>query len=554
MKRLIGRASQFAFAGMIITTATAFASTLQKPIKEIEAVPGEYVVRLKEQFSFSATKNNIQILSEQLGSQIKTTIPSMNIVVVKRPVFETQTSVRKILAQNELVDIVEPNYIYRIKKTPNDPLLPELWGMKNSGQKDSSNQVGVAGVDIGAEKAWDIETGSKNTIVAVIDTGVNYNSDDLKENMWTNEAEANGQPGVDDDGNGFVDDIHGYNFVANNGDPMDDHGHGSHCSGTIGARGNDGKGLVGVNWDVRIMGLKFLSKDGSGSLDGALKAIDYASKMGAHVLSNSWGGGGASDTLKQAIERSNAAGAVFVAAAGNESNNNDASPSYPASYDVPNMISVAAVDNRGLIASFSNYGKKSVHVGAPGVNIKSVTTTGYESWSGTSMATPHVSGIAALLISHESKLTNIDVKNRILATAVPVASLRSKTKTGGLANAYAALTNTLPQPDPNDPSNWKTVNVSVSTPHPYKEKSKETYEVTVPGAKEISLYFSKFDTERDYDIVEIYDGKGTRVQTLSGENDDSYTVVISGNKAKIVLTADDSVSRYGFDVTKAAWR
>ncbi|KYG60804.1 subtilase [Bdellovibrio bacteriovorus] len=547
MKRLMERASKAAMVGLLLIGANAFAAPA-------ESVPGEYIVKLKDSVS---AKSSINVLSAQLGSYVKDTIPGQNIVVIKRPVFEIQSNVVKSLSENPIVDIVEPNYIYRINKTPNDPMLGQLWGLKNSGQQDSERRAGIAGVDIGAEQAWDITTGSKDVVVAVIDTGVDYNHPDLVGNMWTNEAEANGKPGVDDDGNGIVDDIHGANFVNANaptGNPLDDHGHGSHCSGTIGGTGDDGKGIVGVAWNVRIMGIKFLSASGSGSLDGALKGIDYATKMGAKIMSNSWGGGGYSETLKQAIERSNAAGALFVAAAGNESNNNDASPTYPATYDVPNVLSVAAVDNRGQIASFSNYGKTKVHVGAPGVNIVSSITGGkYDSWSGTSMATPHVSGMAVLLASNEPNLTALEMKERIIATSKPIAGLRGKSK-GGMVNAYAMLTNTLPAPDPNDPINWQTVPVNISSAHPYKEKTKEEFEVRVPGAKQIALYFSKFDTERDYDKVEFFDANGKKVADMSGKNDDSFSTTIDGEYVKIVFTSDDSVQRYGFDITKAAYR
>lgn len=518
-----------------------------------EAVPGEYVVKLKNQVNLYSVQK--QLLSQSLNSYVKRTIPGQNVVVIKRPVFETEKSVIKSLSQNNLVQIVEPNYIYRINKTPNDPLLGKLWGMNNIGQPDNVGQVGVAGVDIGVEKAWDIQTGSKDVIIAVVDTGINYNHPDLVDNVWTNDAELNGKPGVDDDNNGYIDDIHGWNAVTHTGDPLDDHGHGSHCSGTIGARGDDNKGIVGVNWNVRIMGVKFLAKDGSGSLESAIEAIDYATKNGAKILSNSWGGGGFSQTLKEAIDRTNAAGALFVAAAGNESNDNDRNPSYPASYDVPNVLTVAAVDNKGVMASFSNYGRTKVHVGAPGVEIySSIAPAGYDSWSGTSMATPHVSGIAGLLAANEPNLSGVEMKERIIATSRPLAGLKGKIKTGGIANAYNALTNTQAPPDPNDPSNWATTSLAVASAHPYAAKIKEEYVVEVPGAKEFAIYFSKFTTERTYDTVQIYDENGKLVQTLSGTNDDSFSAVIPGSKAKIKFTADDSVQYFGFEITKAAFR
>ncbi len=545
MKRLIEKAR------LVLTIGTLMATTLSMAAQP-EAVPGEYIVKLKE--PINSYRNQMTVLSQELGSYIKSTIPGQNIVVIKRPVFEVQSVVVKSLSQNPNIEVIEPNYIYKASRVPNDPMFSQLWGMSNLGQADSEKQQGVVGMDIGATQAWDIETGSKDVIIAVIDTGVDYTNPDLAPNMWTNNAELNGKPGIDDDGNGVIDDIYGYNTITDSGDPKDDHGHGSHCSGTIGAKGDDGKGIVGVNWNTRIMAVKFLDSNGSGTLENAIKGIDYATKMGAKIMSNSWGGGGASQTLKEAIERANTAGALFVAAAGNESNNNDASPSYPASYQVPNVLAVAAVDNKGQIASFSNYGKSSVHVGAPGVNIVSTTTTGYQSWSGTSMATPHVSGIAGLIASHEPKLTALEIKNRIITTAHPIASLRGKVRSAGLANAYAALTNTLPQPDENDPSNWKTATVSVATAHPYKEKTIETYEVRVPGAKEIALYFAKFQTEKGYDTIQLIDSKGDLVGEVSGNNDDSYSPVITGEYVKIIFKSDDSVNQYGIDITKAAWR
>ncbi len=555
MNRFQGRAvatmaAIFAFVG--VTQANA---KIAKMTKEPEAVPGEYVVKIKPQYNIQ--NYSINTIANSLGAYVKNTISDLNLVVIKRPVFETRQSVMQQLAQNPSVQYVEPNYIYHINKTPNDPMLGQLWGMSNTGAADSEGHVGTAGVDIGALQAWDIETGSDKVLVAVVDTGIDYNSPDLQANVWTNEAELNGKAGVDDDNNGIIDDIHGANFVDAahpTGDPMDDHGHGSHCSGTIGANGNDGKGLVGVNWKTRILAAKFLDANGSGTLDGAVQAINYATKMGARVLSNSWGGGGYSQALFDAIQKSNEANAVFVAAAGNESNDNDSNPTYPASYDVPNVLAVAAIDNKGQLASFSSYGKKKVHVGAPGVNIVSITKDGYQSWSGTSMATPHVSGIAALVASHFPDMKNLDIKARIIATAKPDRYLKKKVLSGGIANAYTALANIIPAPDMNDPVHWSSKDISISTAHPYVDKTKLEQTVNVPGAKEISIYFAKFSTEQIYDTVEIFDGTGKLIQKLTGNNDDSFSDPIPGDTAKIVFTSDDSATDYGFDITKVAYR
>jgi subtilisin family serine protease len=276
--------------------------------------------------------------------------------------------------------------------------------------------------------------------------------------------------------------------------------------------------------------------------------------MGAKVMSNSWGGGGFAQTLLDSIKASETAGALFVAAAGNDSNNNDSNPSYPASYNVSNIISVAAVDNTGTKANFSNYGKRSVHIGAPGVNIYSSTGGAYDSWSGTSMATPHVSGVAALVWSHEQNLTATELRQRLLATARPIAGLKGKTSTGGLVNAYNALTNTTPPPDANDPANWQSQPASYESENPYKSNTNTTTEISVPGVTEFALYFERFDTEANYDTVKIYDAAGNLIQTLSGNNDDSFSAVIPGTAAKLVFKSDTSVERTGWKITKIAYR
>jgi subtilisin family serine protease len=303
------------------------------------------------------------------------------------------------------------------------------------------------------------------------------------------------------------------------------------------------------------MALKFLGADGSGSLQGAILAIDYATKNGAKIMSNSWGGGGSSELLKQAIERSHEAGVLFVAAAGNDGSNNDTRPTYPANYQVPNVLTVAAIDNKGAMASFSNYGKTTVHVGAPGVNIYSSITGGrYDSWSGTSMATPHVTGVAGLLLAHEPELTNVQLKERLIATATPLASLKGKAVGNGMVNAYNALTNTMAPPDMNDPARWASVDYAFSTPHPYGRKTEIVHEIEVPNANEMAIYFSKLDTERGYDKITLFNRDGAKVGEISGQADESFSEVIAGNYVKLVFKSDESVEKYGFDITKIAYR
>lgn len=518
-----------------------------------EAIAGEYVVQLKKNVS---KKTALLTLNKGMSVKVKRVIPNSDIVVLKINDNKNQKQTVSRLLQSDVVQIAEPNYIYRTSRLPNDPEIGKLWGLVNSGQADSNKSIGIAGVDIGAEKAWDIQTGNQDLLISVIDTGVDYNHKDLKGNIWTNEAEANGTPGVDDDNNGYVDDIHGYDFVNKDGDPMDDHGHGSHCSGTIAAKGDDNQGIVGVAWNAKIMGVKFLSKDGSGSLDDAVEAIKYSTKMGVKIMSNSWGGGGYSEIMKEAIDEANAKGIVFTAAAGNHSGNNDESPSYPASYNVPNVISVAAVDNRGRLATFSCFGRRTVHVAAPGVNVFSSLPGGYASWSGTSMATPHVSGVVALLLSQDPTLTPEKVRERLIKTSKPLAGLKGKSASNGIVDAYMALTNQMAPPDPNDPANWpNTQALSISTPHPYSEKYTDTWTVEIPGAKDIALFFDKFDTEARYDKLVLFDRSGKKIGEMTGDLGEAvWSPVVSGDFVQIKFTADDSVNDYGFELTKVAHR
>lgn len=368
------------------------------------------------------------------------------------PASANITQVRKALLSGASVERVEFNYKVSVLQIPNDASFSQLWGFNNIGQTG-----GTPNADIDAPEAWDITTGSANTLVAVIDTGVDYTHPDLIDNIWTNPGEIPGN-GIDDDLNGYIDDVHGYDFANNDGDPMDDFGHGTHVSGTIAAAGNNGIGVAGVNWQAQIMAVKFLDATGSGTTAAAVEAVLYATNMGAKVSNNSWGGGGFSQALLDAINAANTSGALFVAAAGNSSSNNDALPQYPASYDAPNIISVAATDHNDLLAFFSNYGATTVDLGAPGVSIYSTVpaigdpccsnTTGYMYLDGTSMATPHVTGAAALLMSYFPTDTNLQVKQRILGSVQPIAALSGKTLTGGRLNIFNSLENDTTPPAP----------------------------------------------------------------------------------------------------------
>ncbi|MCJ7766957.1 S8 family serine peptidase [Candidatus Bathyarchaeota archaeon] len=363
----------------------------------------------------------------------------LGIHLLKLPPGLSAEEAMKRFASDSAVQYVSLDYAVQADVLPNDPRLGDLWGLHNTGQSG-----GTVDADVDAPEAWDITTGSSSVVVGVVDTGVDYDHEDLAANMWRNPGEIPGN-GVDDDGNGYADDVYGMDAYNGDSDPMDDHNHGTHVAGTIGAVGGNGIGVVGVNWQVKIMALKFLGASGSGSTSGAIECINYAVTMKSRginirVLSNSWGGGGYSTALRDAIQTASNAGILFVAAAGNSASSNDSTPHYPSSYDVANVLAVASTDRNDQRSSFSNYGLTSVDVAAPGSNILStVRSNQYASYSGTSMATPHVSGVAALILAADPTLSYVQLKKLILFTSETLSSLSDRILTGGRVNANNAL-------------------------------------------------------------------------------------------------------------------
>ena len=345
------------------------------------------------------------------------------------------------LESDPSVSYAEPNYLLTHQATSSDPYFTNgsLWGMYGDASSPA-NQYGSQ-----AAEAWAAgHTGSKSVYVGVIDEGIQYTHPDLDANVWTNPYDtANGR---DDDGNGLVDDVHGWDF-ANDDNTIYDGGkrgnlddHGTHVSGTIGGEANNGAGVAGVNWNVNLISGKFLGSRG-GALSDAVQAVDYFTDLkkrhGLNIVAtnNSWGGGAFSQSLLDAINRADAANILFVAAAGNSGTNNDTTASYPSNYDAANVIAVAAIDKTGGLASFSQYGARTVDLGAPGVGIWSTTAlNGYSAYDGTSMATPHVTGAAALYASTHPGATAADIKSAILSSVVATPSLTGKTVTGGRLN------------------------------------------------------------------------------------------------------------------------
>lgn len=357
--------------------------------------------------------------------------------------YRTGSSVNKksgsALDNRSLEDSVITSKVNKVENEPsalfNDPAINQAWGLKKAD----------------AARAWAVTKGSRDIIVAVIDTGIDINHEDLKSNLWRNPGETGldskgrdkATNGIDDDGNGFVDDVYGWNFVSSNNKLTDNHGHGTHIAGIIGAEANNGKGIVGISPEVSIMVLKYFDPQspGSDNLKNTIKSIHYAVKMGAHIINYSGGGLEFSQEEHDAVELAHKKGILFVAAAGNERSNSDKIPYYPADYGLDNIISVTAFNPAQDVLSSSNWGVLSVDIAAPGQNILSTLPgNSYGFMTGTSQATAFVTGAASLIMSHKTGFKYSDVKKYILSTGDALPNLADKTKTSRKLNLYKALT------------------------------------------------------------------------------------------------------------------
>lgn len=402
-------------------------------------VPGEVLVGYRGSSGLAAAG----IASGLQSAQVTATFESIDVALVRLPDGMSVKSGVEYFSSLPGVQYAEPNYTRTLSALfPDDPLFDELYGLHNTGQTG-----GIADADIDAPEAWDITTGSASVVVGVLDTGVDFTHPDLVNQAWVNPGEIAGN-GIDDDGNGYIDDINGWDFYDNDNDPSDtsdplnvSYGHGTHVAGTIAADSNNGQGVAGVAWDVKIAALRIFHNNTTTSA-AIVGAIQYATMMGFPLTNNSWGGGPGSFSMAEmnAIDAAGAANQLFIAAAGNDSTNNDIFPQYPASYDLDNIISVAASTSTDSLASFSNYGATTVDLAAPGQGILSTYPGGgYEYMNGTSMATPQVSGVAALLWSSSPGATYGEIRDALLDGVDPKAAFGGVTVTGGRLNAYNSL-------------------------------------------------------------------------------------------------------------------
>ncbi len=526
---------------LIALTATVFVlgctsnqnsgySLLNKPVAKKTTIDGE--------FAFSGDPVKVTELLNAKGIQVE-----IREISKERKTYHgiSKGNVSYSEIENTVksaVDFVEPNYIIEtfaskdVFAWPKDRQFFKQWALNNIGQSPPHGIPGEPGADMDIMRAWEKTKGSKDVVVAVIDTGCDYTHPELKNNMWVNEKEApknGGVAGVDDDGNGYVDDVYGFDFVSSDRtslwhgkpgdpDPMDEDGHGTHCAGAIGAQANNDTGISGVNWNVSIMCVRFLGAMGGSSVD-ASRAIDYATSKKVDIMSNSWGGGGESKLIQDAIAGAQKAGVIFLAAAGNDGKNTDVDKNFPSGYKkdskgnpIKNIITVGASDNLDNPAAFSNYGHQTVDVFAPGVAILSLFPQSlsegaepYAVMSGTSMATPYVSGVVALMLAANPSLKGNPekVKEILWKTSDVKQSLVGKAVSNGRVNAYKAVTESGDNPTLNSP--WQSMSKVIDQRAFRTDLVDIKQEIKVEGATAVRVHFDFIQAQDPYDSIYIYD-------------------------------------------------
>jgi subtilisin family serine protease len=405
---------------------------------------GELLVR----FDPSLSPSDRAEVRRRADTPVERALPLSGLQVVQVPGGADARSARADLERAAGVLYVEPNFTRSFEATPNDPHFGLLWGLHNTGQTVGGT-AGTADADIDAPEAWDVTTGSAATTVAIVDSGIDAGHPDLAPQMWSNPGESGAGKetnGVDDDQNGYVDDYRGWDWASQDGDPDDENGHGTHVAGTVAARGNDGQGVTGVSWQARLMALRALDENGEGTVADVVDAYAYAAAQGAPIVNASLGATGFSFTEYDMLR--SLPGTLFVVAAGNDGESNETNPHYPCSYDLANIVCVAASNNRDGLAGFSNYGATTVDLAAPGRSILSTWPGGYAYASGTSMATPQVAGVAALVHSHLGGASAATMRNALLAGVDAKPAFAGKTVTGGRLNAAQSLGVPAPAPPP----------------------------------------------------------------------------------------------------------
>lgn len=440
------------YSSFIFQNATAEEQSIKNDLSSATYMPGEVLIRFKSDIK---GKQIIQFRSAMgLISIGKAHVREKGEKIISRIRIPDGLSVQEAIEKyrrDPAVDHVQPNYLYHFRSisSANDPFFSNQWGFQNTGQEINSI-IGTQDADIDVTEAWEVTTGSTDVIVAVIDSGIAYNHPDLSENIWMNTGEIAGD-GIDNDGNGYIDDIRGWDFYDNDNDPMDKltNAHGTHIAGVIGAIGNNGVGIAGINWEVSLMALKISSDQGTfGDTYIIEDAIDYAIQNGAHIINASWGGAEHNDQiLYDAIQTAGNNGLLFMSATGNAGEDADMKHSYPDGFDLANIVAVTASDQNDDLATIniagaifsSNYGFTSVDVAAPGVNIFSTSATDYDAISGTSIANAFVSGLAALVLSEDPDLTVLQLKEILINAVDKTPGLQSKIVSEGRINAIKAL-------------------------------------------------------------------------------------------------------------------